>query len=43
MIEQGGTAEAAHEAVDRMMDGMTNGGNFLVADWYPKREMAAEQ
>ena len=43
MIEQGVTAEAALDAIDGMIDGMTDCGNFLVADWCSGGEMAVEQ
>ena len=43
VIEQGVTAEAALDAIDGMIDGMTDCGNFLVADWCSGGEMAVEQ
>ena len=43
VIEQGGTAEAALDAVDGMIDGMTDCRNFLVADWCSEGEIAVEQ
>ncbi len=41
VIEQGGTAETALDAVDGMIE--TDCGNFLVADWCSEGEIAVEQ
>jgi hypothetical protein len=41
--EQGGTAEAAIDGVNETIDSMINRGNFLVADWLSRGEMAEEQ
>jgi len=43
VIEQGGIAEAALDAIDGMIDSMTDCGNFVVADWCLEGETAGEQ
>ncbi len=43
MTEQGGTAEAVLDTIDGTIDGMTDCGNFLVADWCSEGEIAGEQ
>jgi len=39
VIEKGGTAEAALDAVDGTIDGLADRDNFLVADWCSEGEM----
>ena len=43
VTEQRGTAEAILDAINGRIDGMTDCGNFLTADWCSEGEMAAEQ
>lgn len=43
VIEQGGTAEAALDAIEGMIDSMTDCGDFLIPDWFPKGETASER
>jgi hypothetical protein len=42
VIEQGGTAKAAVDGVNETIDRMTNTVVILVADWFPRGEMAIE-
>jgi hypothetical protein len=42
-IEQGRAAEAAIDSANEGIDGMTNTAAALVADWFPRGEMAVEQ
>ena len=43
VIEQGVIAEAALNAIDGKIEyGMTDRGNFLVADWFSGGEMTVE-
>jgi len=43
VIEQRGIAEAAIDGVNETIDSMTNTPVILVADWFPRGEMASEQ
>ena len=41
-IKPGGTADAAFDRVNKAIDSMINYGKFIVADWFPRGEIAEE-
>jgi len=43
MIEQGGIAETIIDGVNKTINSMTNTVVILVADWFPRGEIAVEQ